>query len=186
MSSDYSRKEFLKNTTVTAAALAGLTRAMESIAQGRTLRIGFVGVGDRGSYHLDSALAFDNVEVPALCDINATYLYRAKRWVEETGRPAPRLYDRGKTDFQRLCDDEELDLVICCTSWRWHAPVSLAAMRTGKNAVSEVPIIQTVEEAWELVETWESVRGILEDQFKGKTPKVAVYPSSAISYPATT
>ena len=36
----------------------------------------------------------------------------------------------------------------------------------------------------ELVETWDSAREILEDQFRGQTPKVVVYPSSAIAYPA--
>jgi nickel-dependent lactate racemase len=37
----------------------------------------------------------------------------------------------------------------------------------------------------ELVEAWDTARGMLEDRFRGKTPKVAVYPSSAIAYPAT-
>ena len=37
----------------------------------------------------------------------------------------------------------------------------------------------------ELVEVWGNARDILEDQFKGKAPKVAVYPSSAISYPVS-
>ena len=36
----------------------------------------------------------------------------------------------------------------------------------------------------ELIEEWETARTILEDQFRGRIPKVAVYPSSAISYPA--
>lgn len=119
------------------------------------VRIGFVGVGDRGSYHLDAALGIEDVEVPALCDINDRYLYRAKRWVEASGRPTPRLYNRGKTDWQRLCEEEDLDLVVCCTDWPWHAPVALASMRNGKHCVSEVPIIQTLDEAWEVVETHE-------------------------------
>ena len=37
----------------------------------------------------------------------------------------------------------------------------------------------------ELVEVWGTARDMLEDQFRGKTPKVAVYPSSAISYPTS-
>ena len=120
-----------------------------------TVRVGFVGVGDRGSYHLDVALGMPGVEVPALCDIDNNYLYRAKRWVEQSGQPTPTLYNRGKTDFQRLCAEEDLDVVICATPWEWHAPVCLAAMRNDKHAVSEVPIIVTLDEAWEVVETHE-------------------------------
>ena len=59
------------------------------------LRLGFVGVGGRGSYHLDTCLGLDSVEVKALCDINPNYLYRAKRYVEEAGKPSPAIYDRG-------------------------------------------------------------------------------------------
>lgn len=75
--------------------------------------------------------------------------------MKESGRPTPKLYDRGPTDFKRLCAEEKLDAVICSTSWEWHTPICLAAMRNGKHAVSEVPIALTVEEAWELVETYE-------------------------------
>ncbi|MFH1965197.1 MAG: Gfo/Idh/MocA family oxidoreductase [Acidobacteriota bacterium] len=124
-------------------------------ADDRTVRLGFVGIGGRGSYHLDCALGFEGVEVPALCEIQDDRLQQAKSWVEESGRPAPRLYGRGETDFERLCAEEDLDAVICCTSWEWHTPVCLAANRSDKNAVSEVPIVLTVEEAWELVETFE-------------------------------
>ncbi|HHW09305.1 MAG TPA: hypothetical protein GXX29_04970 [Firmicutes bacterium] len=70
---------------------------------GRTIRLGFVGVGDQGSYHLDVALGIPGVEVVALCDTDEGYLYRAKRWVEEAGQAPPRLYGPGPTDFKRLC-----------------------------------------------------------------------------------
>jgi radical SAM protein with 4Fe4S-binding SPASM domain len=70
-------------------------------AQGRPIRLGFVGVGDRGSYHLDICLGMDNVEVKAICDTNPLFLYRAKRWMEQAGKPSPALYDRGKTEAFR-------------------------------------------------------------------------------------
>jgi predicted dehydrogenase len=152
------RRDFLK---LSSASLVGMTMAQavaprESLAADKPIRLGFVGVGDRGSWHLDCALGIEGVEVPAICDIKDHYLHRAKRWVEESGRPTPRLYGKTKTDFVRLCEEEELDCVICATSWKWHQPVCLAAQKNGKHAVSEVPIVLTVEEAWELVETYES------------------------------
>jgi predicted dehydrogenase len=121
----------------------------------RPLRVGFVGVGDRGSAHMDIALGTDSVEVPALCDISPWYLQRAKSWVEESGKPTPDLYDRGPTDFLRMLDRDDLDLVVCATGWKWHAAVCIAAMKAGKHAVTEVPATLTVDESWELVETAE-------------------------------
>lgn len=121
----------------------------------KPVRLGFVGLGGRGSYHLDSALGMEGVEVPALCEIVDSRLQRAKSWVVESNRPEPRLYGRGATDFERLCTEEDLDCVICSTPWKWHAPVCLASNLNDKHAVSEVPIVLTVEEAWQLVETFE-------------------------------
>lgn len=152
------RRDFLKHTAAgSGATLAGLGRSASGSSQqsSRPIRLGFVGVGDRGSYHLDVALGIEGVEIPALADIDPAYLYRAKSWVEEAGQPTPRLYERGETDFQRMCAEEDLDCVICSTPWEWHAPVCLAAMRNNKHAVSEVPLVVTVDEAWELIETWQ-------------------------------
>lgn len=121
----------------------------------KSLRLGFVGIGGRGSYHLNCALGIVNVEVPAICELKPVRLHQAKRWIEEAGLPTPRLYDRGPEDYLRLCEEEELDAIICCTPWQFHTPVCLAAMRNNKHAVSEVPICITLEEAWKLVETYE-------------------------------
>ena len=54
-----------------------------------------------------------------------------------------------------MCAEEDLDCVICATSWKWHTPVCLAANASDKHAVSEVPIVLTVDEAWQLVESYE-------------------------------
>ncbi|MGE5848973.1 MAG: Gfo/Idh/MocA family protein [Candidatus Methylomirabilota bacterium] len=161
MGNHLKRREFLGVSAAGAAsgALGGLALPEQAAAQasigGRPIRMGFVGVGNRGSYHLDIALGIDGLEVPAICDINPARLHSAAKWIQDAGKPAPRTYGRSRTDFLRLCEKEELDCVICCTSWEWHAPVLLAAMRNGKNACCEVPLIQTLDEAWEIVETHE-------------------------------
>ena len=156
------RRNFLKVSTAAASGitLSGVGFPKEAMIQkpanNKPIRLGFVGIGGRGSYHLDAALGIEGVAVPAICEIKPERLYQAKRWIEESGQPTPRLYGRGPTDFVRLCETEELDAVICSTPWDSHTPVCLAAMKNGKHAVSEVPIVLTTEEAWELVETWES------------------------------
>ena len=124
----------------------------------KPLKLGFVGIGGRGSYHLDCALGIEGVEVPALCEIKDDRLQRARGWVEQAGQPTPRLYGRGEADYERMCAEEELDCVICSTPWKWHTPVCLAANASDKHAVSEVPIVLTVEEAWQLVESYEKTK----------------------------
>ena len=160
---NYTRRKFVKLSAATvgeAALISGLGLQREALAQNqdtnRTLRLGFVGIGGRGSYHLNAALGIEGIEVPAICEVIPERLQQAKKWIEDAGLPTPRLYDRDVTDFKRLCETENLDAVICSTSWEWHTPVCLAAMKNDKHCVSEVPIVLTLEDAWQIVETYES------------------------------
>jgi hypothetical protein len=161
------RRDFLKRCVGlgAAAALGGATRRAEGAAErdsGRTgarpiglVRVGFVGVGVKGSEHLSILLRLDGVEVRAVCDIREEACAGAQRLAKELGKRKPTAYTRGDHDFERMCATEDLDLVYNATPWEWHAPVCLAAMRNGKHAATEVPTAVTLEECWQLVETAE-------------------------------
>jgi len=122
------------------------------------VRMGFVGIGGMGSVHLDNFLAIEGVEVKAVCDIVPEKVARAKQKVVQAGQSEPTGYDRGPRDFERLCAEQDLDLVLTATPWEWHVPVCLAAMRSGKHAATEVPAAYTLDECWQLVETAERTR----------------------------
>ncbi len=157
MGDEMDRRKFLKvsSASVAGMAMAGAALAGQGSSSSKPVRLGFVGIGGRGSYHLDCALGMEGVEVVALCDIDDKALYNGRRWVEEAKQPTPHLYGDSRTAFKQLCEKETLDCVICCTPWEYHAQVCIAAMTNGKNAVSEVPIVITLDEAWQIVETYE-------------------------------
>lgn len=121
-----------------------------------TVRVGFVGIGGMGSVHVQNLLDIDGVELTALCDIVPEHAARARNWVVEADQPEPTLYTRGDTDFIRMCEEEDLDLVYTATPWRWHVPVCVAAMENGAHAATEVPAAYTLEDCWRLVETAEA------------------------------
>jgi predicted dehydrogenase len=172
------RREFLKTLAAAGASLslgacrssgmpAGTGTAGPSAAPTSTLftapplpvvRIGFVGVGHQGMSHIPNFLRIEGVEIKAICDLVPAKVERAQKLVSDAGRPRPAGYSRGPEDFRRMCDEAELDLVFTATPWEWHAPVCLAAMRTGKHASTEVPMAVTLDECWELVETAERTR----------------------------
>jgi Oxidoreductase family, NAD-binding Rossmann fold len=168
MPDDPSRRDFLRAGV--AAGLAAAVRPERAAAQtaaspaGTTLfaappmervRIGYVGVGERGAFHVDSLLRIEGAEIRAVCDIVPEKVAAAQERVKAAGQPAPAGYSRGERDFERMCDEQELDLVYNATPWEWHVPICLAAMRTGKHAATEVPAAVTVEECWQLVEAAE-------------------------------
>jgi Glycosyl hydrolase 109, C-terminal domain/Oxidoreductase family, NAD-binding Rossmann fold len=172
MTESTSRRNFLAGL---AGAGVGLLAARRGLALGRggrsaadyrpptgfaappmeRVRMGFVGVGLQGGSHVRNFLRLPNVEVRALCDIDGPRAAEVGHWVVEAGQPAPDLFTRGEEDFRRLCERDDLDLVFTATPWRWHVPVCLEAMNTGKHAATEVPAAYRLDDCWELVETAE-------------------------------
>ncbi len=119
------------------------------------VRIGFVGVGGMGTAHVRNLARIAGCVVQAVADIRPSHAQRAADVVEEAGHPRPTLYTDGERDFERLCGEEDLDLVYTATPWRWHVPVCVAAMEAGKHAATEVPASTDLEGCWRLVETAE-------------------------------
>ena len=123
-----------------------------------TVKVGFVGVGGMGSAHVQNYLAIEGVAVRAICDIVEDKVARAQKWVQEAGQPKPAGYSRGPRDFERMCAEEDLDLVMTATPWEWHVPVCVAAMEHGKHAATEVPAATSVDDCWRLVEVAEKTK----------------------------
>ena len=119
------------------------------------VRIGYVGVGLQGTSHVRNLVRIDGCVIQAVCDVVPEKVERAQEIVVEAGFPRPQGYSRGERDFERLCAEEELDLVYNATPWEWHVPVCLSAMDNGKHAATEVPATYTLEECWALVEAAE-------------------------------
>ncbi len=119
------------------------------------VRVGFVGVGVKGSEHLANLLSLPGVELRAVCDIHEAACAKALQMAEQAGQRKPAVYSRSDHDFERMCATEELDLVYTATPWEWHTPVCLAAMRSDKHVATEIPAAITVEQCWDLVETSE-------------------------------
>jgi predicted dehydrogenase len=146
LSSD--RRTFLKM-----ASAAALSRPVTSAE--KTVRVGFVGVGNRGTGLVKILLDLPGVEIPAICDINEEHLRNALALVEKSGRKRPEGYLSGPEDYLRLIARDDLDAVMTATPWQFHTPVCVAAMKAGKYAATEVPAALTVDECWQLVNTSE-------------------------------
>jgi hypothetical protein len=122
------------------------------------VRVGMIGVGERGSFLLKLLLTLEGVQVRAVCDIVADKAAQARAAVEQAGQPAPAVFTAGERDFETLCRRDDIDLVVIATPWEWHVPMAVAAMEHGHHAAVEVPAAVTVEDCWRLVDTSERTR----------------------------
>lgn len=123
--------------------------------QSKTVRLGFVGLGPRGRYHLSAAAAMPDVEIAALCDMAEPALEQAGKLLTAAGRAAPQLYGGSAKAYERMCAEAALDCVICATPADTHAAVCLAANRNGKHAATEPPVALKPDDAWALTEVFE-------------------------------
>ena len=168
---DLSRRALLK-TAILAGAGMGLGGVAGSPAPERvydsmigvpfspleTVRVGIIGIGGRGTFHLRDLLGIDHVQVVALCDIVREKAEKGRKMAEEAGRGTPELYTKDERDFENLCRRDDVDLVYVVTPWSWHAPMALSAMNNGKIAAVEVPGVKTLAECWQIVEASEKNR----------------------------
>ncbi|HID76905.1 MAG TPA: Gfo/Idh/MocA family oxidoreductase [Planctomycetaceae bacterium] len=143
------RRDFLK--TGAAAVLAAGASGQAAEAPSQPLRVGVIGVGNRGTHLLRLMLAH-GVEVPALGDIREAHFQRAAEIVAEARQGhRPEGYTRGPTDYRRMLQRDDLDAVVVATPMQWHGVMSIDALRAGKHVLSEVAAAMTLDECWGLV-----------------------------------
>lgn len=122
-----------------------------------TVRVGFIGLGQRGPTHLKNMTKMDGVSIMALCDIRQNEVLEAQKLIEGSGHNAT-LYSGSKDEWKKVCDRKDIDLIYIATPWSMHVPMAVYAMEQGKHVAIEVPAAKTIDECWKLVETSERTR----------------------------
>jgi hypothetical protein len=122
-----------------------------------TVRVGIVGLGQRGSGAVERLAYIEGVEITALCDKYPDRVEKAQATLKKMGRPAAKSYS-GEDGYKALCESNDVDLVYTPTPWHMHTPIAVYAMKHGKHAATEVPAAVSIDECWELVETSEKTR----------------------------
>ena len=121
------------------------------------VRIGFIGIGNRGFGAVERMTRIEGVKINALCDLRPEQVEKAKKLVEAAGHK-PALYSGGPEVWKKLAERDDLDLVYILTPWAYHTPMAVFSMEHGKHVCVEVPATKTIEEAWQLVTTSEKTR----------------------------
>src|SRR5699024_9809574 len=103
-----------------------------------TVRVGFVGLGNRGPGAVKRMSYLDGVEIKALCDIRPERTEYAAQLLKDTAH-TPDLYSDGEDDWKKMCDRHDIDLLYIATPWSLHTPMAVYAMEQGKHAATEVP-----------------------------------------------
>lgn len=120
----------------------------------KDIKIGFIGLGCRGSVLLKDVVLAQGERVTAVCDVYGDRIESAAKAVVSAGQEEPEKY----TDYNELLSDGNVNTVIIATSWEYHIPIAIAAMRAGKATAVEVGGAYSVNECCELVRAYEETK----------------------------
>lgn len=142
--SPFSRREFVKTTSVAAIGAPLILKSSLINGQGITaasdkINLGIIGCGGLGKVNLDAAAAHPDVVVVAACDV----------WKERLD-PVVEKYKKtciGYTDFRELLQHKGLDAVIIATPAHWHAIQAVESAKAGLDIYLQKPMTMHLGES---------------------------------------
>jgi predicted dehydrogenase len=116
-----------------------------SIRDSGQLRVGMVGYGFMGAAHSQAWRTVNRVfDLPAQVRMVAL----CGRDGAKASAAAARLgWEQAVSDWHRLIDRDDIDLIDICTPGDSHAEIALAALAAGKHVLCEKPLANSVAEA---------------------------------------
>ncbi len=127
----YARETFAARQRETAA------RARRADANSRIV-LGAIGCGGQGTHIMNEARQDKNVQVVAVCDVDATH---RKTIAKKVGNDC-----KDFEDFRQLLDNGDINAVTVGTPDHWHTLIAIAAMKKGKDVYCEKPLTLTIAE----------------------------------------
>lgn len=122
------------------------------------VRVGIIGLGNRGQTLLQMfqwLVENNDCEIVALSDLEEKKTQQALEKLSEWQKNTPKTYFGSPDKWQELAQQDDIDLLLITTPWRWHTPMCIYGMEQGKHVASEVPIAYSLSDCWDLIETAE-------------------------------
>jgi predicted dehydrogenase len=131
------RRRFLGAAVASAASYSRVLGANDRI------RIAGIGTGGRGEYLLGNVAKLEGTEIVAVCDVYEPHRLRTKSQLA----PAAQDY----VDHRQVLDRKDVDAVVIGTPDHWHVPITIDAVRAGKDVYCEKPVTHTLAEGAPLI-----------------------------------
>ena len=135
--------------------LPSMSFASNTLGTNQKLKLALIGVGLRGTNHLNNALLRKDIEIIAICDLDSNRINLALKMIANAGFAEPKVFGNSDYDYRNLLALEDINAVIISTPWLWHTKMAVDSMKAGKYTGLEVSASNTLEECWDLVNTHE-------------------------------
>ncbi len=155
-----SRRDFLRKAGLAAVGAIGAPMILPStvfarngmITPGSKITMACIGIGNMGTYNMNAFLQKQDVQIVAVCDVDAQRLEEGRAAVDKHyGTKGCAVY----SDFRELLMRTDLDAVSIATPDHWHALLAVAAMKAGLDVYGEKPLGFSIPEGRAIVDATE-------------------------------
>ena len=160
------RRKFIKQSVLSTAGLSignevfSAPFSQKVLWSNNKIRVGFIGLGNRGSQLLNWFMQNDDVEIAAFCDVYEPYISRDRSLVSkkylEMGK-VPKMNEslssnvKRYRDYRELLAQKDIDAVCISTPDHWHALQTIHSFEAGKHVYVEKPLTITIQEGREMI-----------------------------------
>jgi predicted dehydrogenase len=120
----------------------------KSVGANSDIRLGVVGMRNKGSDHLKDFREIKGARIAALCDVDSEILAREKAKSDDLNENVATY-----SDVRKFLENKDIDAVVVATPNHWHALIALWAMEAGKDVYVEKPVSHNIHEGRLLVES---------------------------------
>jgi len=171
--SELDRREFLKASARTGAALAALgstsllTHPERVLGANDRVRVAVVGLHGQGWAHVHEYSKLPNVEVAALCDVDENVLNQRLGQMEKMGLKKPATF----VDLRKLLEDKSIDAISIATPNHWHSLQAIWGCQAGKDVYVEKPMSHNWWEGRQLVRAAQKYNRIVQHGTNSRSGK---------------
>ena len=113
------------------------------------VNIGIVGLGGRGSSHLNIYTGLSEAQVVGLCDVNQAAREKAQATLARKGLEKAREFE----DMRQMFAEPKVEAVSIATPNHWHALSAIWAMKAGKDVYGEKPACYNIYKGMRMIQT---------------------------------
>ena len=150
MSDQKTRRFFLG--ALTAASAVRVWGANDKV------NVGIVGLGGRGSSHLNTYTSLNEAHVVALCDVNQAAREKAQAALTRKGLEKAREFE----DMRQMFADPNVEAVSIATPNHWHALSAIWAMKAGKDVYGEKPACYNIYEGMRMIQVQRETKRVMQ------------------------
>jgi predicted dehydrogenase len=143
MKPNLNRRDFVRLSFISALGIQFVPFTGLRAAPSDRVRVAHIGLGGMGLAHLNWFANLPEVDVVALCDVDAN---RAEEALAALKKIHLDTKAQTYTDFRKILDRQDIDAVTIATPDHWHAQIAILAFQAGKDVYGEKPLSYSLRE----------------------------------------